>query len=471
MAPKGEENLRDTSQDLFSIKVILAAVGILGLAFMALTWLSRGELDLGNNNQLKLEEVQQATVEAADADPPSQLSQGEKILLATSAMALKEDGAKALAAQDYTAALAAFENARAVDISDPETLIYLNNARLGEQEAYGLGVIAPVGADKDLAMNLLRGVAQAQTEINQAGGIQGKPLRVFVADDQGDVAIAQDIATELSQSSDVFAVIGHSDSSTTTAAADIYASSSLPFVSTNIAAASGSSSQSVLAKELPIAEALAFYMGKLNHRTAILFYDGNSDYSLSFKSRLEPALKTIQGTMTAEVNLADLPSAAPTKPSEAEIFVLSPGDSPLQTAKESIEIIPNDKVDHFYRHVFGSHELFSPDVLDLFGSMATGTILAVPETIYQSNASPFSEAPRTLWETTVDWTTSASYATTQSVIAGLGESPSRQGVQTAIDRNIDDTVHLLRININPASPTGYDLLPIGTMTQDGFTAD
>ncbi|NEQ51607.1 MAG: hypothetical protein F6K11_15935, partial [Leptolyngbya sp. SIO3F4] len=209
----------------------------------------------------------------------------------------------------------------------------------------------------------------------------------------------------------------------------------------------------------------------LNHRTAILFYDGNSDHSLDFKADFEKALPKYNGTMTAEVNLADLPNSAPTETPEAEIFVLSPGDSPLETAKNSIEIIPNDKVDHFYRHVFGGQELFSPDVLELFGSMATGTILAVPEQVYQSKASPFSDAPRSLWEKPVDWTTSASYNITQSIIAGLQNSPSREGVQKALESDSNATVRLLRVRINPDAPTGYDLLSIGVMTKDGFQPD
>ena len=475
MPPKSGENLRNTNtgtdQDLFNIKVFLAAAGILGVVFLGLTWLSRGELGLGDNSLQVSEEVQidvaQQEEPGEPEQPPSQLSQGEKVLLVTSTLPLKEDGAKALASGDYTAAVTAFESARDVDISDPETLIYLNNARIGEDEAHGLAVIAPLAADSVAASDLLRGVAQAQTEINQAGGIQGKPLRLYLADDQGDVAISQDIANELSQAPDILGVIGHDSAATAEAVTEIYTSAGLPFVSTN---PTNEASQPTISSKLPIADALAFYMVKLNHRTAILFYDGNSDYSLTFRQSFEEAVKANESTLTAEINLADLPNSSPTQTPEAEIFVLSPGDSALQTAKESIEIIPNDKVDHFYRHVFGGYELFNPEVLDLFGSMATGTILAVPNAIYQSAASPFSEKPRTLWQTTVDWTTSASYETIQSMAAGIDQSPTRAGVQSALDSSAahTTTVRLIRVRINGDAPTGYDLLPIGTMTSDGF---
>lgn len=465
MTPDGGDNYRETDkvQDLFTIKVFLAAAGFLGFIFLGLTWLSRGELGLVEPTVQAPQEVQPEASDEPDAPSSQLLSQGEQVLLATSTLPLKADGADALVSGDYDAAIAAFEKARNVDVSDPETLIYLNNARIGKAAAHGLAVVAPLRADSTSAANLLRGVAQAQTEINQAGGIQGKPLRIFLADDQGDVATAQDIATELSKAPEVLGVMGHSSSATTGAAAAIYASESLPFVST-----SGDNVQSLISSDLPVADALAFYMAKLNHRTAILFYDGNSNQSLAFRSNFERALKENDGTMTAEFNLADLPSVASTENSEAEIFVLSPGNSPLETAKESIEIIPNDKVDHFYRHVFGGYELFTPEVLELFGSMATGTILAVPEQIYQSEASPFNEAPRTLWETGVDWSTSASYNTIQTMVAGLQNSATRESVQTALESNSDATVRLLRVNINPDAPTGYDLLSIGVMTKEGF---
>lgn len=454
-----------TNQDLFNLKVFLVAAGVLGAAFLGLTWLSRGELGIGGGSS-QTAEIQPEPVEP---EPESPLSQGEKVFLNTSTVTLKTDGADAISAGDYEAAITAFENARMVDIADPEALVYLNNARIGESEAHSLAVIVPAESDPAAASDLLRGAAQAQTEVNQAGGIDGVPLRLVLADDQGDAELAQTIATELSQSSEVIGVLGHHSPETANAVDNIYASASLPFVSTSPSAASPSI-QSLLARDLPVAKALAFYMDKLNHRTAILFYDGNSDYSLSFKSRFENALEEIGGTMTAEVDLSELPDSAPTDTPTAEIFVLSPGDSPLKTATDSIEIIPNDQVDHFYRHVFGGYELFSPEVLDLFGSMATGTILAVPDVIYQSAASPFAQHTQALWETPIDWTTAASYTVAQTVIEGLSEESTRESVQQALN-NKSEAVRLIKVTINPDAPTGYDLQSVGVMANDGFKSE
>lgn len=51
--------------------------------------------------------------------------------------------------------------------NDPEALIYLNNARIGEKETYTIAAVVPIGTEKTSAKEILRGVAQAQNEINQ----------------------------------------------------------------------------------------------------------------------------------------------------------------------------------------------------------------------------------------------------------------------------------------------------------------
>lgn len=472
MAPNIEDRIqtteRDKNQDLFNIKVFLIAAGVLGIAFLGLTWLSRGELGIGSE-PTETEELQAELIEPAEPDvPPSKLSQGQQILRPTSAMPLKENGAEAMASGDYEAAISAFERARTVDKSDPEVLVYLNNARIGEQDAHALGVVAPLTTDPVAATGILRGVAQAQDEINQAGGIQGKPLRVFLTDDQGNVDLAQAIATELSQIPAMIGVIGHHTTETIQATAETYTNAALPLISTSPERETDATS--LLSTDLPIAEALAFYMDKLNHKTVILFYDGTSGYSQTFRTNFQPALEGVQGKMNAEIDLSAIPADLASNPPEAEIFLLSPGYSSLETAKDSIEIIPNDKVDHFYRHIFGSHELFQPEVLQLFGSMATGTILAVPDSIYQSAASPFNETARSLWDAPIDWKTAASYNKVKSIAGALEEDVNGGTVPQAIDSS-NDTVRILRVRVNPEAPSGYELVSAGTMTKDGFKAN
>ena len=58
-----------------------------------------------------------------------------------------------------------------------------------------------------LAVNYLRGVAQAQNEGNKSGGIGGVLLQIEIANDDNDPAIAKQIAAEFVKDSEILAVI------------------------------------------------------------------------------------------------------------------------------------------------------------------------------------------------------------------------------------------------------------------------
>jgi branched-chain amino acid transport system substrate-binding protein len=59
------------------------------------------------------------------------------------------------------------------------------------------------------AQEILRGVAQAQNEINQSGGIKSVPLKVVIANDDNDPRIAQQIANNLVKNQDILGVVGN----------------------------------------------------------------------------------------------------------------------------------------------------------------------------------------------------------------------------------------------------------------------
>jgi branched-chain amino acid transport system substrate-binding protein len=68
----------------------------------------------------------------------------------------------------------------------------------------------------------LQGVQLAVEEINQAGGIDGHPLRVIPRDDEGDGPTAAKIAQDFVNTSSISAVVGHANSSGMLSAAPIY---------------------------------------------------------------------------------------------------------------------------------------------------------------------------------------------------------------------------------------------------------
>ena len=188
--------------------------------------------------------------------PPNQgdsISCGEEILLQTLPPRLKERGIELLADSQYTEAIELLKQSWETENRDPETLIYLNNALLQAKGAkfYTIAVAVPViqrqdeltsVTDSELAQEILRGVAQLQTEVN-LGLFEGKEklmenfpgkgflpkqeiknqmgLRVVVADDRNDKKAAKQRAEALVKQQKILGVVGHQTSEATVAAIDV----------------------------------------------------------------------------------------------------------------------------------------------------------------------------------------------------------------------------------------------------------
>lgn len=155
------------------------------------------------------------------------LSCGEEILYRGLSSPEKEQGIRAFAKGNYQQAVTWFERAREKLKSDPETLIYLNNARLlaSGSPYYTIAVTVPLGNPSDggdSGREILRGVAQIQTQINQNQAIKGSGLRVVLADDSNNATRAQQLAEKLGNKPDILGIVGHYTSGITRVALPIY---------------------------------------------------------------------------------------------------------------------------------------------------------------------------------------------------------------------------------------------------------
>mgnify|MGYP001797236097 FL=1 len=190
-------------------------------------------------------------------------------LLSEDGSATKQKGLDALADNDYDTAKAEFTAALAERKNDPESLIYLNNAEIGEGNAYTLAMIVPAGSSQSAAAELMRGAAQAQVDINNAGGIDGTPIKLRLINDDDDKETASEIASELVDDKDVLGVIGHYSSGTTLAAAEVYEAGQLPMISPTSTAVDISSAGDYIFRTVPsdrlAAATLSRYvLGELN---------------------------------------------------------------------------------------------------------------------------------------------------------------------------------------------------------------
>jgi branched-chain amino acid transport system substrate-binding protein len=71
--------------------------------------------------------------------------------------------------------------------NDPESVIYLSNLQTSPNP-FKIAVVVPATTNPNVAQEMLRGVASAQTQINQQGGINGRKLMVIVVNDDNQTA-------------------------------------------------------------------------------------------------------------------------------------------------------------------------------------------------------------------------------------------------------------------------------------------
>ena len=205
----------------------LAIVGGAVIAAFALTALVRGFLP---SERVSIAPPD-AALQSAQSRFSDRLSGGEKLLSKWQANPQKQEGVERFAAGDYTKAVAALAAARQSSQGDPETLIYLNNARIGTETSYKIAVAVPLGDTFGSSLEILRGVAKAQDDVNRAGGIHGVRLKVVIADDDNKSDTAQQLATILASQPEILGVVGHGISDTTLAAAPVYQANQLVLVS------------------------------------------------------------------------------------------------------------------------------------------------------------------------------------------------------------------------------------------------
>jgi len=373
------------------------------------------------------------------------ISSGNKILLekengsneVKGFIAAKQSGVAAMAAGNYPQAANHFAEALRQYRNAPETLIYWNNARIGSQKAYTIAVVAPTATEPHSASEILRGVAQTQNEINQAGGINGVPLKVVIANDDDEPEIAKQIAVELVENPDILGVVGHDTSTATLAAIPVYEAGKLPVISGTSVSVKPSGFSHYFFRTVPTTyvggRALADYMlTKLKLQNAAVFFDSRSAISQSLKSEFVAAVSLGGGQVVAEFDLSD-PSLRPAKSieqaidREAQVLMLTPD---YDSFDKALQVLTVNRKRLFVLGDMG--KMYDIKTLEVGGSAAVDMVMAVPWHIDGSAASEFTLRSRKLWNADVGWVTAMVYDATQAMTAALKRSQTRQGMQQAL---------------------------------------
>ncbi|MGB5915291.1 MAG: ABC transporter substrate-binding protein [Phormidesmis sp.] len=360
--------------------------------------------------------------------------------------AAKARGIEAVAAGDYQTATSYFEEALSYYKNAPETLIYLNNARINDStNRYTLAAAVPISDDLPAAQAMLRGVAQAQNKINENGGINGVLLRIVIADDAGDAATAPDLARTIASDSDVLGVVGHYYSSVTLSAENTYEQAQLAIIALSSSVEISSLDNDYIFRTSPsdavTGKALADYaLDNWNAERVAVFYNSDSSYSNSLKSEFENYILSEQGEVVAELDWSQK-SFNPKRAFEqaveqdAELLMVVPA-SFEELQKNVFPIAQQNFTTEDPIRMMGGDVAYSGTVLEEeFEGMVVGAFWHIGAV--DPNAE-FILQSRELWTADVNWVTAMAYDATEAWIEAFKRSeaaPTRTDLQMILSES------------------------------------
>ncbi|MGD1865083.1 MAG: ABC transporter substrate-binding protein [Phormidesmis sp.] len=458
----------------FAIVATLLAFGLVG-GISLLLWTLTGRVDRAvqlqsNGGSIALSESLPEAVRA-------RVSVGEQSLF-DAGSATKAEGLEAIATGEFANAVTVFNAALSDNPNDPETFIYRSNARIGGERAYVIAVVAPAGDASPIGLEILRGAAQAQDDINRGGGIDGTPVRLILVNDGNDPETAKTIASNLIEDPSILGVVGHYSSDVTLATAPIYAQGELVTITPVSTAVDLSGISPYLYRTVPTdsfaAAALAAYMLYYREdRQVAVFFDSTSELSGSLKDEFNAFVAAWGGDVVSEYDMTDS-SFSPdvVEDEEADVLMLAASADTLEAAATVINANSGDKP------VLGGDEIYNRYILEETGSDSQSLTVAVPwHLLSRDTEADFVKTSRDLWKGDVSWRTATAYDAVIAIAAGLTGDASREGLKAALDDNnfsVDSATgpinflpsgdrrqvdRLVQVEAGTRSGTGYDFVP------------
>jgi branched-chain amino acid transport system substrate-binding protein len=374
------------------------------------------------------------------------MSLGEKILLNDQNDIQKQSAVKTFSQNNYSDAIRQFDRYLASFPNDPEALIYLNNSVASiDRNPVTIAVSVPIGGSLDVAKEILRGVAQAQNEINRNGGVRvgqkNELIQVLIANDDNEPETAEQIALKLVDTPNIVAVVGHNSSEASLAAAPIYEEGKLVMISPTSVAQELSQAGSYIFRTTPssriLADTLADYKVKEDRRKKIaICFDSSSSASSSFKEDFVLGLFEFgedEMVIEAECDFAGENFAADEIPSKAiasgaDALLLVPSVDKINQALEVAKANENRL------SLLGNHSMYSFDTLEIGGSDVNGMVLPVAWHPESEANSEFNVEAQKLWGDSGSWRTASAYDATQTILKGVsrGESATSEQLRQTI---------------------------------------
>jgi ABC-type branched-subunit amino acid transport system substrate-binding protein len=368
-----------------------------------------------------------------------QFSEGEKILFPSNKNFNRQIGIQEFKKENYSKAAKFFKAATIAIPNDPEMRIYYNNARaIIQGNPLTLAVVVPINARREIALEVLRGVAQAQESFNeQRQKSKARFLKIIIANDDTDPSQASKVARKLIRDSNVLGVIGHYTSIASYSALPEYDRAGLAMISPSSTSnlLKGKVFFRTVASDRKTAQQLANYAIDKNVKRVVIFYNPGDIYSDSLTLSFEQFLRKEQIEIVRKIDLdnpdmiADAEALLSEFKDKADALIFFPNTESISAVIE-IARARNNLKNLRKKPLLGASALYDPDTLKAGGAALEGLITAVPWFAGAPNSQEFAKEAEKLWKGQVSWRTKTSYEATQAFIEALSASdnPSRSSV-------------------------------------------
>jgi branched-chain amino acid transport system substrate-binding protein len=380
------------------------------------------------------------------------MSRGEKILFTGNSNSFRDRGTAAMAAQDWQQAIAYFEKAVFSDRHDPEVQIYLNNARAHLQGSPAtIAVVVPIDGRAASAEEILRGVADAQTQFNSKASSSQKLLEVVIFNDGNDPERAATIARKIASNNEIVGVIGHNSSNSSKIALPIYEQAQLTMISPTSTSTElwSKNFYRTVPSDAANGKKLAQYLQQQQKKQVAIFYNPNSNYSRSLQESFTNHFTSATTKVVTKVDLS-LPNFDPVKqlsaiePLGIDAIVLFPD---TQTTAEAIAIARANS-ENRQLPIIGGDALYSSQTIEQGGKAVNGLVLAVP---WFSDVRSYAKQAESRWGGTVNWRTAASFDATKAMLQAIAKYRQNDSLRVFVLQNLQ------YINL-PASETSGESL-------------
>lgn len=385
------------------ILYLLGIGGVMGFSLNAPNWLDRQPDSLANRRSLGQISFSQANASEAE-----------------------RQGIQAFADGNYNTASTYFTFASKASPSDPIPLIYGENARWINQKPLHVAAMVPLGSNREVALEMLRGLAMAQQDYNR--GPNKVVIEIF--NDENDPELAKTIAQQIVKDASIKAVIGPNASNAALHAGPIFNAAGVVMITPTSFANQLSGLGEYIFRTTPkirhLTDTLAHYsVHQVRRKKVAVCYDSDAADNLSFKDEFIAALLEQGGTHIPTD--CDFSSPAFDAKDMVARLISDGADAVLLTPHiDRLDRLIDLSRENKWRMVLmGSPSLQTRKILEIGQGDLNGVVIPVPYHAEMPTAQAFAKEVKAQFEVVPTWRTFASMDALSAILK-VGQHSTRR---------------------------------------------